>query len=201
MAVAARSGGAMASSRRREHFAPAVMVPASCAPASSCADPRACLHCSVEARIQFTTTISLPMSFPRGAARTAPGNGSNRAWLRLGMHGDGVRCPAWDIHLHVTTADDDAAADFSTVFRPSEFGEFRAGGCASTTQNCSETGPRTPNDGFQTSFAELQLQGFTVPNVACRVKIVLRGCAMNKGLTRTRSPTTYVSSLSLVLEK
>ena len=78
-------------SERHEYFAKDVMAKAGCV-ASSCADPGACLHCNGRGgdRIKFETAITMP-------AAAAAANKGGRVWLRLGLHGDGVMCPAWAV--------------------------------------------------------------------------------------------------------
>ena len=86
------------------------------------------------------------------------------------------------------------------MFEPTA--EFRAGGCAASTQSCSGKGLRTPNDGYQNSFAELalpHLEWVTPRGAAAVVGVQLEGCDMTN-VRRTRTPTTFVSFVSLVLE-
>ena len=168
-------------SERHEYFAKDVMAKAGCV-ASSCADPGACLHCNGRGgdRIKFETAITMP-------AAAAAANKGGRVWLRLGLHGDGVMCPAWAVTLTSSSSNSSSGSGSSsssssssgssgsgsissggssgcgerhsytstTVFEPTA--EFRAGGCAANTQNCSASGLRTPRDGYQNSYAEIEL--------------------------------------------
>ena len=187
----------IALSDRREYFSRDVMAKASCDPLR-CADPDACLRCGNETstggRIRIDTSIALPVG--------GVPSGSRRTWLRLGLHGDGVRCPAWTITLSIAANIDGSGASSSTkvVFEPTA--EFRAGGCAARTQNCSGVGSRTPDDGYQNSFAELLVPaGWAAPrgDAATAVRVEMEGCVM-ASVRRTRTPATYLSFVSLVVE-
>jgi hypothetical protein len=183
-----------ATSRRSEYFAAAVMEPVPCH--GGCGDALSCSRCRPAAAslIRFATNITLPCSFTSKASAAPP----SRAWLRLGMRGDAVRCPSWNISVNaISGARTCSGSQNSSPRSPAVFAigytpppDFRAGGCAATTQNCTAAGV---DDGLQSSFGELELRGWAVPPVTGDdvIEIVLEGCEMDR-LRRTRTPTNQL---------